>query len=65
MVHISYALYLQKYKKNRPMEMAQLALAERKVCCCHNPVLDKALIYPLPTLPYVVVHRSPRWTSTS
>ena len=31
MVHIYYAAYLQKYKKNRPMEMAQLALAERKV----------------------------------
>ena len=31
MAHIYYALYLQKYRKNRHMEMAQLALAERKV----------------------------------
>lgn len=31
LIHIAFAHYLQKYKKNRPMEMAQLALAERKV----------------------------------
>ena len=31
MIHIYFALYLQKYKKNRPLEMAQLAAAERKV----------------------------------
>lgn len=41
MVHIIFAAYLQRFKKNRPLEMAQLAAAERK-----EPALDEYfLIY--------------------